>query len=30
MEEILRNPDSDENLYLEEGDVLEVPKKTCW
>jgi len=27
MEEILRNPDSDENLYLEEGDVLEVPKK---
>ncbi|MBV5350145.1 SLBB domain-containing protein, partial [bacterium] len=25
--EILRNPDSDENLYLEEGDVLEVPKK---
>ena len=27
MEEILRNPDADENLYLEEGDVLEVPKK---
>lgn len=25
--EILNNPDSDENLYLEEGDILEVPKK---
>lgn len=25
--EILNNPNSDENLYLEEGDILEVPKK---
>lgn len=25
--EILKNPDTDENLYLEEGDILEVPKK---
>ena len=24
---IINNPDSDDNLFLEEGDVLEVPKK---